>query len=136
MSFVLHERLAADCHLVAPLTVCDWLLMDDARYAWSILVPRRAGLSDLHDLAPSDRNVVMDEVDQVARTLSALYTADKMNVAALGNLVPQLHIHVIARHTTDSAWPGPVWGVGTAEPYAPDALNGTLSRLRATLDAG
>ena len=135
MSFALHERLAADCHLVAPLSVCDWLLMDDARYAWSTLVPRRQGLRDLHELAPSDRNIVMDEVDQVARTLSALYDADKMNVAALGNLVPQLHVHVIARHATDSAWPAPVWGVGIAEAYTAEALTRTLERLRATLDA-
>jgi len=116
----LHPRLAADTVPVElpGLRVCRAFMMNDSRYAWIILVPWRAGLRELHELSPDDLSAVMDEVTRVSRALQAYAKADKMNVAALGNMVPQLHIHVIARHKDDAAWPGPVWGVGEAVPYA------------------
>ncbi len=115
--FELHPRLAADCFDVGTLPLCQLLLMNDGRFPWCILVPRIAGLRDLHDV-PHDRRIdLFDEIERVSKALEHLGPTDKMNVAALGNMVPQLHVHVIARTTTDAAWPGPVWGVGTAAPY-------------------
>ena len=118
MAFELHHRLAADCFLIGDFPLCRALLMNDNRFPWCILVPRRDALRDLHDLAESDRAALFDEIDVVSRVLKELQQADKINVAALGNQVPQLHVHVIARSVDDPAWPAPVWGAGTAVPYA------------------
>lgn len=128
--FVLHERLEADT-----IEVCDWpfskvLLMNDATYPWLILVPRRDALRDFHDLAPEDRPAMMDEIDRASVALEDVFAPDKMNVAALGNMVPQLHVHVIARFTSDQAWPGPVWGVVEAKPYGEAALEKAPDALR------
>ncbi len=118
MAFELHHRLAADCFLIGDFPLCRALLMNDNRYSWCILVPRRDALRDLHDLAESDRVALFDEIDVVSRVLKELQQADKINIAALGNQVPQLHVHIIARSVDDPAWPDPVWGAGTAVPYA------------------
>jgi diadenosine tetraphosphate (Ap4A) HIT family hydrolase len=118
MAFELHHRLAADCFLIGDFPLCRALLMNDNRFPWCILVPRRDALRDLHDLAESDRAALLDEIDVVSRVLTELQQAGKINVAALGNQVPQLHVHVIARSVDDPAWPAPVWGAGTAVPYA------------------
>ena len=120
------------------MEICDWplcrvLLCNDANYPWLILVPLREDLKDFHDLATDDQPLVMDEVGRASRALQVLYGADKINVAALGNMVPQLHIHVIARFTTDPAWPAPVWGVRDAVPYEPEVLAKTVERLRGVL---
>jgi diadenosine tetraphosphate (Ap4A) HIT family hydrolase len=119
--FNLHPRLAADTHLV-----CDWplsrvLLMNDARYRWLILVPRRADAVELFNLDAADRGELTEEIANAARTLKHLTGAPKINIGALGNLVPQLHVHIVARSPGDPAWPGPVWGHSAAIPYAPDA---------------
>lgn len=134
--FVLHERLASDTH-----PVCDWplsavLLADDATYPWLILVPRRDGLRDFHDVAAADRPALMDEIDRASTALQTVYSPDKINVAALGNMVPQLHVHVIARTADDAAWPGPVWGAAPAEPYGEAELAATLAGLRRVLNSG
>jgi diadenosine tetraphosphate (Ap4A) HIT family hydrolase len=129
--FELHGRLAADTLLVVDLALSRVLLMKDARYPWLILVPRRAGLTELHDLAHAEGLVLMEEVRRVSATLKSLTGAAKINVGALGNLVPQLHIHVIARKPGDAAWPGPVWGVGEAAAYAPGVAEALIDRLRA-----
>lgn len=107
--------------------------MQDSRYPWIILVPEQAGLKDLHDLSDADQITAMREIDLVSRALQGIHEPDKINVAALGNMVPQLHIHVIARFTDDAAWPAPVWGVGDAVPYEPHALEATLRDLRGAL---
>lgn len=129
MSFALHPQLTRDCHHLGDLTLCRLLLMDDARFPWCILVPRRDGLRELHDLAGDDRSALFDELDAVSRALQHTVDAHKINVAALGNQVPQLHVHVIARQQDDAAWPGPVWGQGPAEPYAPGVLDGRVTAL-------
>lgn len=116
--FSLHPRLAADCFDLGSLPLCQVLLMNDERFPWCILVPRIPDLRDLHDVPRPRRTELFDEIEQVSSALMQLQHADKMNVAALGNVVPQLHLHVIARTTTDAAWPAPVWGQGTAVPYA------------------
>ena len=115
--FELHPRLAADCAHLAELELSTLLLMNDARFPWCILVPRLPGLKDLHDVPRARWQTLFQEIDAVSRALQSATGAHKLNVAALGNQVPQLHIHVIARATDDAAWPGPVWGVGKPEPY-------------------
>jgi diadenosine tetraphosphate (Ap4A) HIT family hydrolase len=134
-TFVLHERLAADTSLVCELPLSRCLLMNDARYPWLILVPRIADLRDLHEVPAENRQVLFDEIDQTSRALINLTAAFKINVAALGNQVPQLHIHVIARQQDDPAWPGPVWGVGQATPYSDAGLKKTLQDLTLLLTA-
>lgn len=129
MSFELHERLAADTLLVTDLALCRVLLMNDRRFPWLILVPRRPGLRDFDDVAGPEKADFHAEIDLASAVLREAAGAEKMNVAALGNIVSQLHVHVIARFAGDAAWPAPVWGVGQAEPYGPDEAKGLVARL-------
>ena len=128
--FGLHPRLAADCHLLGDLGLCRVLLLDDSRYPWLILVPRRAGLGEIHELDVADRAALMQESCQVGEFMLRAFAGDKLNVAALGNLVPQLHLHHVVRHRTDPAWPGPVWGHSAAVPYASGQLAERARLLR------
>src|SRR4029077_391946 len=127
--FELHTRLAVDT-----IPVTDWmlsrvLLMNDARYVWLVLVPRRHGAVELFDLGEPDRRVLIEEVARAARLLQALSGGTKINVGALGNVVPQLHVHVVARHPGDPAWPGPVWGHSAAVPYAAAAGDVLVAKI-------
>ncbi len=133
MTFELHPQLDADTAEVTRLELCRVQLMDDTTWPWLILVPQIAGLKDLHDLAPGDDAVAMAEIRQASRALQALHRPDKINVAALGNQVPQLHIHIIARHVGDPAWPGPVWGAAARQPYDRDARDAALVSMRQAL---
>lgn len=117
-AFVLDARLAAETLPVGDLDLSMLRLMNDRRYPWAILVPRRSGLVEWHDLERSDRALLADEAGIVSEALSKLAAAHKTNVAALGNQVRQFHVHVIARRTNDPAWPWPIWGRGEREPYA------------------
>ncbi|MCR9214558.1 MAG: HIT domain-containing protein [Proteobacteria bacterium] len=132
--FTLHPQLAADTETIATLALSRILLMNDSRYPWLILVPELPDLRDLHDLEDEDYNIVASEIRNVSTRLASHFSADKMNVAALGNMVPQLHIHIIARFASDAAWPKPVWGVGNAESYTPEALSERKQQLTALLD--
>jgi diadenosine tetraphosphate (Ap4A) HIT family hydrolase len=134
-AFELHTQLAADTAFVSDAPLCRVLLMNDANFPWLILVPRRAGLRDYHNLSPHDLDVANNEIVKASRALTALYKPDKINVAALGNVVPQLHIHVIARFTDDVAWPKPVWSVAPERPYTPEALEARLDELRRAIGA-
>ena len=125
--FELHPRLAADTVFVADWKLSRVLLMNDARYPWLILVPRRTGATEIFDLNPEDREMLVAEIALASERLKHFAHAAKINIGALGNLVPQLHIHVVARNPGDAAWPGPVWGQGTPQTYASDALE-TLVR--------
>jgi diadenosine tetraphosphate (Ap4A) HIT family hydrolase len=129
--FPLHHRLAADTVFVADWPLSRVLLMNDARYPWLILVPRRNGVTELFDLEQGDRATLMEEVARAARDLKEIGGASKINVGALGNLVPQLHVHVAARSPGDAAWPGPVWGHGTSMPYDAAQRDALIARLRA-----
>lgn len=131
--FSLHPQLEKDTVEVAVWPLCRVLLMNDSTYPWLILVPQRDGLREMHDLPPPDRNRLMQEMALASSLLQAATGAEKMNVAALGNMVPQLHVHVIARFSTDPAWPRPVWGVAPAQPYGPEALDAMLAKLRTAL---
>lgn len=128
--FSLHERLAADCHLVGDLPLCRVLLLDDRRYAWVILVPRREAIREIHELDGSDREALMAESCALGEFMLDGFPGDKLNVAALGNLVPQLHLHHVVRHAGDPAWPGPVWGHSAAQAYSPDERDRRVAILR------
>lgn len=130
-AWTLHERLAADTVPVQDLALCRLLVMRDARFAWAILVPRVPGLTELHQLPAADRDQLMREVTAVASALAGLPGITKINHGALGNLVPQFHWHVVARHPGDAAWPGPVWGSGAAVPPDPAALAQLVAALAA-----
>ena len=133
MPFTLDPRLAADTHEIGELPLSRLLLMDDARFPWLILVPRIAGARELIDLDGNDRGVLLDEVSAVGRALEEWLHPDKLNIAALGNVVPQLHLHVIARYVTDAAWPQPVWGRGERVAYATDQASVRVGMLRRAL---
>lgn len=117
--FALHPQLAADTFSVGDFPLSRLLLMNDSSYPWFILVPRRAGVREIHELDHADRHRLLDESMQLSATLERIFHADKLNIAALGNMVPQLHIHHIVRYHTDPAWPKPVWGQFPARPYPP-----------------
>lgn len=131
--FELDHRLAADCAIVGDWPLCRLLLMRDARYPWYILVPRKPGLRELCELDEVDAARLLDESRRLSRFLLDEPTVEKLNVAALGNMVPQLHLHHIGRHPGDDAWPGPVWGVHPALPYDDTTLQARLIRTRRTL---
>jgi diadenosine tetraphosphate (Ap4A) HIT family hydrolase len=125
--FTLHLRLAADTIALGDWPLCRLLLMNDARFPWVILVPARADLREIHDLTSPERATLIEEIARVSALMQQVFKADKMNVAALGNQVPQLHIHIIARFAADPAWPNPVWE--STVPKVPKAVDsqGVLS---------
>ncbi len=129
--FILHPRLARDTLFIADWPLCRVLLMNDARFAWLVLVPRVAGVSELFDLDLKAAALATSEISRAGRGLKKWADADKINIGALGNIVPQLHVHVVARKAGDAAWPGPVWGAGPPTPY--EDLNSAVTRLREAL---
>lgn len=129
-NFDLHDRLAADTLFVADLPVSQLRLMNDSRYLWVLLIPRVKDAREWHYLPADISAGLHNEMRQVADIVESISNADKINVGALGNMVPQLHLHIIARHEGDSAWPGPVWGVGDAIPYPNEAATAILANLR------
>jgi len=132
-TFSLNGSLAADTIAVASLDLCDVRLMNDANYPWLILVPRIADAIEIVDLEASVRHTLMDEIAKASEALRAVTGAEKLNVAALGNMVAQLHVHVIARFRDDEAWPGPVWGVVPRKRYEQDAGADLIDRLAEAL---
>ena len=131
--FTLNPQLAADTMPVGDLTLSRVLLANDANYPWLILVPRRPGLVELIDLEDDAQIRLLGEVAAAARALKAIAECDKLNIAALGNQVSQLHVHVIARRHSDKAWPKPVWGVAPATAYNPTVRDGLIGALRRAL---
>jgi diadenosine tetraphosphate (Ap4A) HIT family hydrolase len=122
MNFSLHPDLVRDCIKISETPLCEVLLRNDARFPWLILVPRVAGASEWFDLSAEQQKQLHDEVMLISVQLKKNLNADKMNIAALGNITPQLHVHIIARFKGDAAWPNPVWGQGRAVGYSTDAL--------------
>ncbi|HEX9169741.1 MAG TPA: HIT domain-containing protein [Roseiarcus sp.] len=133
MSFALDERLARDTFAVGDMPLSRVLMMNDARWPWLILVPRREGLVELFDLDAADRMQLMDEAAHVSRFLKAHAGSHKINIGALGNIVSQLHLHVVARSAGDPAWPGPVWGFGAAVPRHEGEARKLVAAARAGL---
>lgn len=130
MPFALHPRLAADTVPLGRFPGTLALLHRDARYPWVILVPEREGVRELHQLPPDVRRALLEQSCAVAEAMEALFDADKMNVAALGNMVPQLHLHHVARFEGDDAWPGAIWGAHPALDYTPEVLETRCAALR------
>ena len=133
MGFALHPRLEADTVAIGDWPLCRVLLMNDAQYPWFILVPRREGAREIYQLGDADQAQLLRESSQLSRALMQAFRGDKLNVAALGNVVPQLHLHHIVRFAGDPAWPAPVWGRHPARPYAPAEQAERLKALRAVL---
>eukprot|EP00898_Chlorokybus_atmophyticus_P008792 jgi/Chlat1/8914/Chrsp92S08228 len=126
----LWPQLAAGKVSVARWPLCEVLLCDDKGFPWLVLVPRRAGVTELHHLSTEDQVVLMGEICTASRVMEKIYKPTKVNVGMLGNIVAQLHIHMIARFESDAAWPGPVWGKCSAQLYDPAALQDEIQRLR------
>src|SRR5690242_7488920 len=135
MVFALHQRLAADTTPVGSLALCRILLMNNALWPWVILVPACPGVTEVHQLAAGDRALLIEDVARTGAAVERLFTPHKINVAAIGNIVPQLHIHVVARRRDDPAWPNPVWGSGLGRPYEPGEADSVAVRLAAALAA-
>lgn len=131
--FALDSRLQQDCLLVGDFPLCRLLLMNDSNYPWFILVPRREEVSELFQLDADDQRQLWQETTLLAETLKDTFAADKMNVATLGNVVNQLHMHVIVRRREDAAWPAPVWGRHPAQPYAGQQVGQIIDKLRLVL---
>ena len=131
--FELDPRLAADTFLVGETPLNQVLLVNDVRYPWLILVPRRSDITEPFELSEADQAKLWQESMRLGRAMQAHFAADKINIAALGNQVAQLHVHHIARFHSDDAWPGPVWGVGTAVPYSDIGLEAFMNQLRSVL---
>ena len=126
-------RLAADTFLMGEAPLSQVLLMNDARYPWLILVPRRCDVTEPFELSEADQAQLWQDSMRLGEAMKAHFAADKLNIAALGNQVAQLHVHHIARFHADDAWPGPVWGVGNAVPYSDAALEALMNELRSLL---
>jgi len=134
--FVLDERLKNDTCLIGELPLCRVLLMNDSRYPWLILVPRQADISEVFQLSAQQQQTLWQETNQVAVALNSLFNADKINIATLGNVVSQLHMHVVVRKQTDAAWPAPVWGKGAAVPHSAEQLQLLRKQISEALGKG
>jgi diadenosine tetraphosphate (Ap4A) HIT family hydrolase len=131
--FVLHHKLKQNSAPIGQFSLSLVLLGLDANYPWCLLVPQRENLKEIHHLGIDDRMQLMRESCHLAEVMVDLYQPDKMNVAVLGNNVSQLHMHHVARYSTDLTWPGPIWGQGEAKPYAKDQLEHQIARLQSAL---
>jgi diadenosine tetraphosphate (Ap4A) HIT family hydrolase len=134
-SFDLDPRLEADTYAIGDLSLSSVLLFDDARFPWFVLVPRRPKLTELTDLTPADAAVLIEEIRIATRAMLELAKPDKVNVGVLGNVVAQLHVHVVGRFRSDPAWPGPVWGHGARAPYPAHAAAALVERAAALFAA-
>ena len=132
MSFQLHPRLEQDSLAVGQFDLTELRLINDSQYPWFILVPKRADINEVYQLSEADQQLLQHESCLLAETLADLYLADKMNIAAIGNMVPQLHIHHIVRYKTDIAWPAPIWGKFDAVPYTEQKLKKTIKQLKSS----
>ena len=131
--FALDQQLEADTEPVIWLGLCELRVMNDRRWPWLVLVPQRPTIEEIHDLTPLDQAMLTFETNMVAQALKRLTGCTKINSGALGNVVRQLHVHIIARSEGDPAWPGPVWGYGMREPYKRSDLHQFAERVKAAL---
>jgi diadenosine tetraphosphate (Ap4A) HIT family hydrolase len=134
--WVLDPQLARDTAMIGDLTLARVLAMNDANYPWLVLVPRVAGAVEIIDLDDGQQEQLLDEVAVLSRVLKDVTGCHKLNVAAIGNVVSQLHVHIVARRRDDPAWPKPVWGAAAPRPYAPAELARFVERIRAEVAFG
>jgi len=132
MTFQLHPRLAQDCFKIGSLGLCELLMMNDSQYPWFILVPR-CDVKEIYQLTPDAQQQLLNESSLLAKTIDQLYQPDKLNIAAIGNLVPQLHIHHVARYQTDQAWPAPIWGKLPPCPYPESQASLEINKIQFAL---
>ena len=132
----IHPQLMQDCQLLGKFTLCHLLLMRDDNYPWCILVPDREDITEIHQLSEADQQQLLRESSLLSIAMESAFSPDKLNIAALGNVVPQLHLHHIARYRTDAAWPAPVWGRVAAKPYLEYELAAVVNSLTSLLTAG
>lgn len=132
----LHPQLAQDCTEIGNLPLSRLLVSNDANYPWLLLVPRRTGVTEIIDLIEADRVQLMAEIAKVGQALKAVTACDKLNVAAIGNVVAQLHVHVVVRRRSDPAWPRPIWGAVSPLPYEPAALATFIASLKREIGIG
>ena len=130
MSFTLHPALKKDCIELGCLELCRVLLMNDKQFPWLILVPERENITEIYQLSCEEQQQLIRESSYIAEKLATLYRADKMNIAALGNMVPQLHIHHVVRYKSDKAWPAPIWGMFDPLAYTTNELDVMLDELK------
>ncbi len=133
MNFHLHPQLKKDCIEIGRFELSRLLLMNDSQYPWCILVPERSDVTEIYQLSRQERVLLQEESCLLSETLAEIYQADKMNVAAIGNLVPQLHIHHLVRYKTDRTWPAPVWGKAAAIPYSDSQLEENIEKIQTAL---
>lgn len=129
--FILDKRLEGDTVELCEKPLCKVLLMNDSRYPWLVLVPKVQGATEVHHLGGEAQLILMKEITDISNKLETIFEPDKVNVGALGNIVSQLHVHIICRYKSDETWPGPVWGVGEGVPYSCDELKKILNLLEA-----
>lgn len=128
--FTLHDQLRRDTLPVCRMKLCLVQLMNDAQYPWLVLIPAVENITEIHELNEKQRKLLINEIAQTQRVLQHCFEPHKLNVGALGNMVPQLHVHVVARFREDPAWPGPIWGKLPPRPYEDTALRSTIARLQ------
>jgi len=129
----LHSQLEADCLVLGRLELCHVLLMRDANYPWCILVPDREDITEIHHLNETDQLQLMHESVRLSHALESVFSPDKLNIASLGNVVPQCHVHHVVRYHSDVAWPGPVWGRVPAREYSAEALAEVTAAIKQAL---
>jgi len=127
--FSIHPQLQKDCLVLGKFELCQVLLMNDSQFPWFILVPQRAGIREIYELSHEEQITLISESSYLAQKLATIFAADKLNIAAIGNIVEQLHIHHVVRYKTDKAWAAPVWGKFAAVPYSAQQLEDLRMRL-------
>jgi diadenosine tetraphosphate (Ap4A) HIT family hydrolase len=132
--FLLNEKILNDTNLICELPLCKFLLMNDSNYPWFILVPRKSNIVELFDLSKEDRNQLDCEIVEVSKFINDIYNPDKINIANLGNIVSQFHVHIIARFSNDKAWPEPAWGKFPPKKYTPSEIKIILNKSRVLLE--
>ena len=133
-TFQLHAQLKQDCFIVGQFELCLVLLLNDSQFPWFILVPQRENIREIYELQSEDQQLLIQESSYFSQKLATIFEAEKLNVAAIGNIVPQLHVHHIVRYQTDKAWPAPVWGKFAATPYTAQQRESRISKVTAVCD--
>lgn len=131
--FELDARLEKDSEPFLWLGLCELRIVNDSRWPWLMLVPQRSAITEIHDLTPLDQTMLTFETNMVSQALKQATGCHKINVAALGNVVPQLHVHIVARNENDAGWPGPIWGYGQKEPWRREKLHSFANSLKSAL---
>jgi len=128
-NFQLHPQLQKDCFVIGKFELCQVLLVNDSQFPWFILVPQQNNIREIYQLETADQITLIQESSYLAEKLATIFNADKLNIAAIGNVVPQLHLHHVVRYQTDKAWSAPIWGKFAAVPYTEQQRNQLLARL-------